>query len=173
MTRILGTKLGRSRRWTSNLPKKANVSRAALRTQDQFGAAHGSGLLAPTDALPPAQTEALDEYFDALAAAASKEKEILEELIRSNTVLTKSNTELTETTVKLTKIIADLTGQLKWAQGNIRGGGRENKQKKQTIHCPNCKVVGFHKPDNCFELVKNKAKRPASWKTCLWRGGHL
>ena len=84
-----------------------------MRTQDQFGAAHGSGLPAPTDALPPAQTEALDEYFDALAAAASKEKEILEELIRSNTVLTKSNTELTETTVKLTKIIADLTGQLK------------------------------------------------------------
>ena len=84
-------------------------------TQDQFGAAHGVGLLAPSDASPPDQTETLDEYFDALAAEASTEKEILEELIRSNTVLTKSNTELTETTLKLTKIIADLTGQLKGA----------------------------------------------------------
>ena len=77
---------------------------------------NGSGLLAPPDAPPPAQTEALDEYFDALAAAASTEKEILEELISSNTVLTKSNAELTETTVKLTKIFADLTGQLKQSQ---------------------------------------------------------
>ena len=124
-------------------------------------------MLAPPDAPHPAQTEALEEYFDTLAAAASTDKEILEDLVRSNTVLTKSNTELTETTVKLTKIIADLTGQLKRAQGNTRGGGRENKQKKQTTHCPNCKVDGFHKPDDCFELVKNKAKRPAAWKTCL------
>ena len=93
-------------------------------TQHQFRAAHGSGLLAPPDAPPPSQTEALDKYFDALAAAASTEKEILEELIRSNTVLTKSNAELTETTVDLTKIIADLTGQLKRAQRNTRCGGR-------------------------------------------------
>ena len=64
---------------------KANMSRDALGTQDQFGAAHGSGLLAPPDAPPPAQTEALDEYFDALAAATSTEKEILEERVRSNT----------------------------------------------------------------------------------------
>ena len=93
--------------------------------QVQFGAAHGSGLLALPDAPPPAQTEALDKYFDALDAAASMEKEILEELVRSNTVLTKSNSELTETPVKLTKIIADLTGQLKISQGNKRSGVRE------------------------------------------------
>ena len=134
--------------------------------QDQFGAAHGAGLIALPDAPPPAQTEALDEYFDALAAATSTEKEILEELVRSNTVLTKSITELTETPVKLTKIIADLTGQLKISQGNTRGGGREEK-KKQTTHFPNCKVDGFQKPDDCFELVNNKAKHPEAWKTCL------
>ena len=64
-------------------------------TQDQFGAAHGSGLLALSDAPLPSQTEALDEYFDALATAASTGKEILEELVHSNTVLTKSNAELT------------------------------------------------------------------------------
>ena len=66
-------------------------------------------MLAPPDAPPPAQTEALDEYFDALVAVASTEKEILGDLVLSNTVLTKSNAELTETTVKLTKIIDDLT----------------------------------------------------------------
>ena len=84
--------------------------------QDQFRAAHGAGFLPPPNAPPPAQTEALDEYFNALAAAASTEKEILEELVHSNTVLTKSNTELTDTTVKLTNIIADLTGHLKRAK---------------------------------------------------------
>ena len=106
------------------LKKKANVSRADLGTQDQFGAAHGTGLLASPNAPHPAQTEALDKYFDALAAAASTEKEILEDLLRSNTVLTKSNTDLTETRVKLTKIIDDLTGQLKRVQRNTRGWGR-------------------------------------------------
>ena len=120
-------------------------------------------MLAPPDAPPPAQTDALDEYFDALAAVASTEKEILDDLVRSNTVLTNIKEELTEITVKLTKIIDDLTVQFKRAQGNTRGGGRENKQKKQTTHCPNCKVEGFHKPDDCFELVKNKAKRLAAW----------
>ena len=57
--------------------KKANVSRAALVTQYRFGEVHGAGLLAPPDAPPPDQPEALEEYFDALAAAASTEKEIL------------------------------------------------------------------------------------------------
>ena len=136
-------------------------------TQDQFGTAHGAGLLTLPNAPLYAQIEALDKYFDALAAAASTEKEILEDLFCSNTVLTKSNAELTETTVKLIKIISDLMGQLKRAQGNTRSGGRENKQNNQTTHCPNCKVDGFHKPDDCFELVKNKSKRPAAWKTCL------
>ena len=107
--------------------KKANVSRAALGTQYQFGAAHGAGLFAPPNVPPPAQTESLEKYFDALAAAAYTEKEILEDLVRSNTVLTKSNAELTEIIVKLTKIIADLRGQLKRAQENTRGGGREKK----------------------------------------------
>ena len=93
-------------------------------TQDQFGAAHGAGLLAPPDTPPPDQTEELDEYFDVLAAAASTEKEILEELVCSNTMPTKSNTDLTETRVKLTKIIDDLTGQLKRVQRNTRGWGR-------------------------------------------------
>ena len=151
--------------------QKANVSRAALITQDQSGASHGAGLLAPPDTPTLDQTKVMDEYFDALAAAASTEKEILEDLVLSNTVLTKSNTKLTETTVKLGKIIADLTGQLKRAQGNKHGGGKENKQNTQTTNVPNCKVDGFHKPDNCFELVKNKAKHPAAWKICLWQWG--
>ena len=72
-------------------------------------------------------------------------------------MLTKSNTELTETTIKLTKIIADLTGQLKRAQGNTPSGGRL-KKKKQNSHCANCKVDVFHKPGDCFELVNNIAK---------------
>ena len=110
-------------------------------TQDKYGAAHGAGVLALSS--------------------------ILEDLVRSNTVLTKSNADLTETTVKLTKIIDDLTGQLKITQGNTRGGGRENRQKKQTTHSHNCRVDRFHKPDDCFELVKNKAKHPAAWETCL------
>jgi len=31
------------------------------------------------------------------------------------------------------------------------------------IYCKNCKLNGFHQPDSCFELEKNKSKRPKDW----------
>ena len=94
-------------------------------------------------------------------------------MILSNTVLTKSNAELTETTIKLTKIIADLTGQLKRAQGNMRSGDKESKQKTQTTHCPNCKVDGFHKPDSFFRISEEKSQTSGSVENMFVMGGYL
>ena len=31
------------------------------------------------------------------------------------------------------------------------------------IYCKNCKLNGYHQPDSCFELEKNKSKRPKDW----------
>ena len=29
--------------------------------------------------------------------------------------------------------------------------------------CANCKKEGYHQPQDCYELVKNKDKRPPGW----------
>ena len=34
-------------------------------------------------------------------------------------------------------------------------------------YCNGCKKKVLHKYDNCWELEKNKAKRPANWTSCL------
>ena len=81
-TNILRTNLGGVIDALQISREKAIVSRATLGTQDQLGAAHGTVLLDQPDAAPNAQTEELDKNFDALATAASTEKEFLEELVR-------------------------------------------------------------------------------------------
>jgi len=37
--------------------------------------------------------------------------------------------------------------------------GADKKKKK----CPHCRLEVYHKPDACFELEANAAKRPAGW----------
>ncbi len=47
-----------------------------------------------------------------------------------------------------------------------RGGGEEAKKvtRKKKL-CPHCKMLVFHKPDRCYELVANKDKRWVGWKS--------
>ena len=47
------------------------------------------------------------------------------------------------------------------------GGGVEVPNRGPGKHYPNCKRETWHKPDVCFELEKNKDKRPHWWKSCL------
>eukprot|EP00957_Ditylum_brightwellii_P043633 3307584-Ditylum_brightwellii.AAC.1 len=84
--------------------------------QDQFGAAHrATGNDAPPSPPPSAPTgaptgstqgEQLDEYFDALAAAATTDQSVLAELVASNTRLTKANELLTKTNESLVAKLA-------------------------------------------------------------------
>ena len=73
--------------------------------QDQLGGAHcttGTNVPPPPPSAPigaptgTTQGEQLDEYFDALAAAASTDQSVLAELVASNTRLTKANKLLTK-----------------------------------------------------------------------------
>ena len=45
---------------------------------------------------------------------------------------------------------------------------QSNRPKKL---CPNCTREVYHLPADCFELESNKGKRPAGWRSCMWRGG--
>jgi hypothetical protein len=94
--------------------------------------------------------------FDNLANAATTDKAVLESLVETNKVLTATVAEQSSTIDRLTKEIAQLR-----RQGGRASGGSEKKL------CPNCNKVVVHKPDDCFELEKNAAKRPNGWRSSL------
>ena len=45
------------------------------------------------------------------------------------------------------------------------GGGRDGARREGKKRCPHCKWMVYHKPEKCFELDANAAKRPAGWKS--------
>jgi len=94
--------------------------------------------------------------FDNLANAATTDKAVLESLVETNKVLTATVAEQASTIDRLTKENAQLR-----RQGGRASGGSEKKL------CPNCNKVVVHKPDDCFELEKNAAKRPNGWRSSL------
>ncbi len=134
---------------------KAKVITKAQHGQDQFGAANHV-----SNQAPQTQGDALDEYFDALAAAATTDKNVLEELVTSNATLTKANAELVSANAALTKANAALTAKVN-GKASPAAGARKPKL------CPNCKKEVYHAPDDCFELEKNKDKRPPGWRSRL------
>jgi len=95
----------------------------------------------------------LGEYFDALAAAASTDQNVLLELVASNTRLTKANEALQASITLLTKNNEALVAKL--AQSGIANTANPVKAKKL---CPHCKRLVAHLPDDCFELEKNKGR---------------
>lgn len=138
----------------------------ALGGQDQFGSANAAqrrnGGPSGANAGAGVTMEALEDCFNDLANAAVTEKGVLDELVRANATLTATNAKLTASVDELTAANARLTKEL----GHKRGG-RGNDTQREKKRCPNCKRDVFHVPDDCFELDKNKDKRPPGWKSCL------
>ena len=142
---------------------QAKISRIAAGGKDQFGTAHEAGSAgfapppAPSEAPPDTPTETLDEYFDALAAAATTEKSVLAELVKANATLTATNATLVASVTALTNAL----GAQPPAKRRDRGTPRPKR------NCPNCKKEVVHKADDCFELEKNAHKRWEGWVTGL------
>ena len=44
-------------------------------------------------------------------------------------------------------------------------GSGESQGEREPNLCPYCKKEGYHEPDACFEIAKNKDKRPPGWKS--------
>ena len=84
----------------------------------------GPLFLAPPKEPPIWKTQGvqLDEYFDALALAATTDQDVLAELVASNSKLTMANSDLVTAVAKLTKANAVLTTKLGQARGGRRGG---------------------------------------------------
>ena len=82
-------------------------------------------------------------------------------MVANNTKLASTNKNLVAIVKKLTNDINNLereTSRLK------KTGGQG---KRDLTLCPYFKKEGYHAAEACFELVKNKDKRPTGWKSSL------
>ena len=104
---------------------------------------------------------ALEGYFDKLAAAAVNKKGVLQQLVLNSTTLSTSN----ESLVALVKKLSGDTKNLEREISRLKKGGQVSA--RNTTLCINCKKEGFHQPQDCYELVKNKDKHPPGWLNAL------
>ena len=104
-------------------------------------------------------------YFDNLAAAATTDKFVLDQLTSAIAMLTTINEALIATDAKLTAEVKILTKKLGRNTRSKTISTASDKRIPRT--CPHCKKEGFHKTDTCFELGKNASKRPPNWKSSL------
>ena len=145
---------------------------------EKFGGATTQGLAFPSNGgreppagrPTPATLEDAEGCFDGLAGVVATESATLAEIVKTNATLTSTNATLTATILKLTKVVNDLTeGKKGRGSGSVGGGGGESGGggRGDAKNCPNCKRDTWHKPDECFELERNKEKRPSYWKSVL------
>ena len=106
------------------------------------------------------EMKALEGYFNNLAAAAVNEKSVLEQLVMNNTKLAVTNKHLVAMVKKLTNEIKNLERET----SRLKKGGQISQGP--TL-CHHCKKEGYHAPDSCYKLAKNKYKRPPGWRSSL------
>ena len=90
----------------------------------------------------------LGGYFDNLAASATDEKDVLEELVTNLPTLTTRNSEMEATIKKITGDNRRLNQQL----NRSKICRKKNRVLGKPAACPNCKQEFWHKPADCFEL---------------------
>ena len=132
-------------------------------------AAHGALRQAGT---PPTQTpqgtaiddlvnkDDLKDYFDNLAAAATTEKVVLEQIKSAIATLKTNNEGLVAMNAKLAAEVTNLTIKLGRNAGCDTSGTVADKRIPMT--CSHCKKEGFRKPEACLDLGKNVSKRPTN-----------
>ena len=160
--------------------RKAIIKRMAAGDVEQFGgvAREGQpGRPAPLTLGRPAPLtlDDLEGCMDDLAGAATSSRETLDELVRSNAKLSQAVADLSDANAKLVTKVENQAAELKKQQKANGGGGggggggtaAGGAARNDGSYCTNCKRVTWHVPDNCFELEKNKSKRPAHWKSVL------
>ena len=80
--------------------------------------------------------------------------------MKSHGPLTKTVATLTDINSCLVKKVEALTNESKGKKNGVGGRGPELSNGKEGKYCYNCKSLTWHGPDDCFELKKNKYKRP-------------
>ena len=147
---------------------KARVKAQATKGSTKFGAAN---LAAQQEAHLPldnqleedsSNVKTLEGYFDNLAAAATNEKDVLNQLVLNNTTLATSNESLVALVKKQQNEIKNLDQELSC----FKKPGQASARKPPTLRA-NCKKEGYHQTQYCYKLVKNKQKRLPGWRSAL------
>ena len=86
---------------------------------------------------------------------------MLKQLVLNKTTLTTSNDRLVDLVKKLSGDIKNLEREI----SRIKKGGKFSA--RNTTLCTNFKKEGFHHQEVCYELLKNKDKRPPGWRSAL------
>ena len=166
--------MGRLEKSVQGIRPEFQGKKKVVAGQDQFGAAHGALTQAPQVAPQVQQTNGptssaadLDEHFDALAAAVTTEKGVLEEIVKDNAALTITNAELSASVASLIKANKKLSRRV----FNCRNSNNHTREYSPEPHpktmCPHFKIGVMHAPNNCFELDKNSNRCPRGWKSHL------
>ena len=80
-----------------------------------------------------------------------------------------NNAKIAATNKELVAIVKNLSNKNKDLQRKTyrlkkKGGSEATQRKRDPTLCPHWKKEGYHEPDACFEIAKNKDKRPPGWK---------
>ena len=147
---------------------KVRVKSQATNGSVKFGAANSAARQKAAHPHLDNQTEedsgnvkTLKGYFNNLAAAAVNEKYVLKQLALYNTTLAPSNDSLAAL-VKKKNEIKNLEREIY----RIKKGSQAIARNPPTL-CANCEKEGYHHPQDCYELTKNKEKRPPGWRSAL------
>ena len=109
--------------------------------------------------------KALEGYFYNLAAAAINYKSVLDKLMANNAKIAAINKDLVAIVKQLSNDIKNLERETYCLKKT--GGSGASQGKIYPTLFPHCKKEGYHAPDACFEIAKNKDKRPPGWKNWL------
>ena len=107
----------------------------------------------------------LEDYVYNLAAAATKEKVVLAQLMAGIAAMTINNKALVATESKLVAEVTNLTKMLGRNSDGATSTNTPDKRIPKTF--PHCKTEGFHKPENCLKISKNASRRPPNQKSSL------
>ena len=102
-----------------------------------------------------------------MAAAATTEKGVLEELVKSNADRATTNNDLSALVASLIKANEKLSHRV----GNRRTNNNTNTGETSPVPLPKAlsphrKIKLMHAPENCFMLYKNAVRRRRGWK--IW-----
>ena len=145
---------------------KARIKTQANEGIVNFGAANSAAQLETTQNVDKTQAvndgdmKALGGYFKNLATDAVNKKSVLKQLVANNTKLAATNKNLVAIIKKLTNDIKNL----KRETSRLKKGGQS---KWDPTLCHHFKKEGYHAPEACYELVKNKDRRPTGWRSSL------
>ena len=82
-----------------------------------------------------------------------------------------NNTKLAATNKNLVAMVKKLTNEIKNLKRETSCLKKGGQSGWGPTLCHHCKKEGYHAPEACYELVKNKDKRPHGWRSSLWRCG--